>query len=73
MLEGWGKPQWLPNPNSKIVDGWTSIDSRPGLWRGTWTAVTFVAWAIRNTTNDVVFNGASPSTVLDQVAEEGQR
>ena len=63
----------MPTIDATLVKWWTSLNPQKHLRKETWTVVTLVAWMLWKHSNDIVFNGASPSTdaVLRKIRLEG--
>lgn len=74
-LRRWGKPDWLPNADTDLLQWWGSLLCPKELRRDLWTAVILTFWCIWRHRNDVVFNNvaASALAIKDRISEEYAR
>jgi hypothetical protein len=74
-LRCWGREEWLPDPDTDLLEWWTSRACPTAHRRDMWTAIILVFWCIWRHRNDVVFNGAvaSHGAIRDKVREEFER
>jgi hypothetical protein len=74
-LRCWGKEEWLPDPDTDLLEWWTSRACPTAHRRDMWTAIILVFWSIWRHRNDVVYYGvvASHGAIRDKVREEFER
>ena len=61
MLAPWGRPSWVPDAGTQIMEWWTRLRAPKQEQRDLWTAITLVFWCIWRHRNNVVFNGERPA------------